>query len=76
MKFVQISFLWITFFGVPDMSLGLHFCFAPRIDIHFLFWMLSIGYVPLYRMPNSKLIAVSNSYHNKKSLYVRERSLP
>lgn len=63
MKFVRTTFIWLTSFGWPDVSFGLHWCWKGRLDIHFLIWMLSIGNVPLYRNQDNKLFAVSNSFH-------------
>jgi len=74
-KFIKIAHIWVTHFGYPDISLGLHLCFRGRIDIHFLFWMISIGVVPIYEV-NGKIIAVSNSFHSNKSKLIRERSMP
>ena len=75
LKFQYFRKFWITDFGWPDISFGIHFCFDGRIDIHILQWMISVGKVPIYQNKD-KLIAVSNSFHNKTSTNIRERSLP
>lgn len=67
--FARMTWIWWTkTFGTNDISLGIHICWAGRIDIHFWTGMLSIGRVPLYVMPEGtrtagSLTAVSNSYH-------------
>jgi hypothetical protein len=66
MKYLYTRFFWITSFGIPDVSLGLHLSMKGRIDIHFIFWMFSIGNVPIYQIKNGSKIAVANSYHSKK----------
>lgn len=70
MKFHSIKRFWITDFGYPDISFGIHFCTDKRIDIHFLKYMISFGRVPIYE-ENGKLIAVGNSYHNGRSKRIR-----
>jgi hypothetical protein len=70
MKFHQTKRFWITDFGYPDISFGIHICMEGRIDIHFLKWMISIGNVPIYSHKD-KLFAVSNSYHKDKSKPLR-----
>lgn len=70
MKFDKIRYIWITDFGGPDFSFGIHVCMDFRIDIHILKWMISIGRVPIYKEGDT-LFAVSNSFHNRKSKRVR-----
>ena len=70
MKFQKTAKFWITDFGYPDISFGIHICMDKRIDIHFWTWMISIGNVPIYET-NKGLIAVSNSYHKTKKGPVR-----
>lgn len=70
MKYIKTAKFWITDFGYPDMSFGIHICMKGRLDIHFLKWMISIGNVPIYQM-GGKNIAVSNSYHKTKKLPMR-----
>jgi hypothetical protein len=70
MKYIQTKRFWITDFGYPDISFGIHICMDKRIDVHFWTWMISIGNVPIYET-NKKLIAVSNSYHKTKKSPVR-----
>ncbi len=60
-KFSHIAPIWYTHFGW-DVSLGIHICWKGRIDIHFLFGMLSLGYVPIYERARKKF-AASNSFH-------------
>ena len=67
MKFSRITWFWVTDFGWPDLSFGIHFCMAGRIDIHILKWMISIGVVPLYINRREKEYAVSNSFHETKA---------
>lgn len=70
MKFEHISHFWYTDFRTKDISFGVHICWKGRIDIHFLFGMLSIGIVPIYSQ-QGKRIAVSNSFHQDKKLPIR-----
>lgn len=76
MKYLKTARFWITNFGAPDVSFGVHFCAAGRIDIHFLFWMLSFGKVPIYQNKSGKQFAVSNSFHKTQKGPLRDRSLP
>lgn len=71
MKYLYQRFFWITFFGIPDVSFGIHICMDFRVDFHLLFWMLSIGNVPIYQLKDGSRIAVSNSYHLTKRGSVR-----
>lgn len=66
MRFIGISYLWLTRFGTADVSLGIHICWKGRIDFHFLWWMVSLGIVPIYEGRDGKRFAVSNSYHSTK----------
>ncbi len=65
MKFKKIARLWITDYGSPDISFGIHICMDKRIDIHFWTWMISIGNVPIYETKGEEF-AASNSYHKTK----------
>lgn len=77
MKFIGFRPFWVTFFASPDVSFGLHFCLAGRIDIHILWWMISIGRVPIYEWGrDGARIAVGNSFHANHSKPLRERALP
>jgi len=62
MEFCCTKKFWITRFGTPDFSFGVHFCFERRVDIHFLFWMVSVGNIPIYTQ-NGEMFAASNSWH-------------
>ncbi len=70
MKFSKIKRFWITNFGMPDISFGIHICMDKRIDIHFLWYMISFGRVPIYE-EKGKLFAASNSYHTGRSKRLR-----
>lgn len=70
MKFDSIKNIWVTNFGLPDISFGIHICMDKRIDIHFLWWMFSFGKIPIYK-DDETFIAVSNSFHNKRSKRLR-----
>jgi hypothetical protein len=72
MKYIKTVKFWITNFGYPDVSFGVHICMDKRIDIHFWIWMISIGNVPVYETNKpGELIAVSNSYHKTNKLPLR-----
>lgn len=64
MEFYKIKIFWVTNFGLPDLSFGVHICVRGRLDIHAFIWMISIGNVPIYKNRNGKLFAASNSYHS------------
>ncbi len=71
MKFDCIRWFWLTTFGTKDISLGIHICWAGRLDVHILWVMISIGIVPIYRDRHNKKFAVSNSYHKTNKLPIR-----
>ena len=71
MNFHSMECFWVTNFGLPDISLGIHVCMAGRIDLHIGWYMISIGKVPIYKDRNGKLIAVANSYHKTKRMPIR-----
>ena len=72
MKFENIAHIWWTpNFGTNDVSFGVHICWKGRVDIHFMWGMLSMGVVPIYKTKTGKLIAVSNSYHSDKTKPIR-----
>lgn len=62
--------IWVSKFEGNDISLGIHICWVGRLDIHILFWMISIGVVPIYKI-GIKSVAVSNSYHDGKDTTIR-----
>ena len=63
-EFIRMAFIyWTPNFGTRDISFGIHLCWAGRVDIHFLFGMLSIGRVPIYRWTGKPEFASSNSFH-------------
>ncbi len=63
MKYSRMVWFWVTDFGWPDVSFGIHICLHGRVDIHFLKWMFSFGEVPIYKDSLGVEIAVANSYH-------------
>lgn len=71
MEFYKLVWVHWTSFGTPDLSIGLHFCWAGRIDFHIGTGMLSLGIVPLYKLRTGKVIAVSNRWHREKTGSVR-----
>jgi hypothetical protein len=71
MQFVKTAYYWWTpHFGTNDISFGIHICWKGRVDIHFLWGMLSVGIVPIYKNHNG-LFAASNSYHCDKTKRIR-----
>ena len=75
MKFHKMKWVhWTDSFGTKDVSLGIHICWKGRIDIHFLFGMLSIGRVPIYKDRKGILFAASNSWHSDQSGKFRIRA--
>ena len=67
MKYHKTTLFYITDFTGYDISFGIHICWAGRVDIHFLRWMISIGNVPLYKDFDDTVYAASNSYHTGRS---------
>ena len=79
MKLYGMRAFWVTDFGWPDVSFGIHVCRAGRVDFHFLKWMVSVGRVPLYLNHKGEKLAVCNSFHDKQVVLgsqIRARSLP
>lgn len=66
MKFSHMSKFWVTDFGWPDVSFGVHICTKGRVDVHFLKWMFSFGKVPVYQDAKDKRFAAANSFHDQK----------
>ena len=71
MLFYKKTFFHITDFTGWDVSIGIHLCWAGRLDIHFLRWMISIGNIPLYKDRSGHIFAASNSYHTRQSKMFR-----
>jgi hypothetical protein len=64
MTFVRYAKIWIDDLGRPDISFGFHICWKGRIDLHFMWWIISFGKVPIYEH-NKKHFAASNSFDEK-----------
>lgn len=71
MTFTKYVSIWWTNFQTKDVSFGIHICWQGRVDIHFLWGMLSLGNVPIYTTTQGKQIAVANSFHLDKTKPLR-----
>lgn len=67
MEFVKMAKYWRTTFLGNDVSLGIHICWAGRIDFHIGRSMFSFGRVPIYKTRQGHVFAASNSYHIDKT---------
>ena len=66
MNFYTIKPFWLTRFPGADISFGIHICWAGRLDLHLLNFMLSFGVVPIYEDKKGRRFAVANSFHTTK----------
>lgn len=68
MEFVSYRWMFIDKLQLREgVSFGLHWDWRRfRVDLHIANVIISIGKVPIYRTNESKLIAVSGSYHDRQ----------
>ena len=68
MKFERYRWFWVDYISPRwGISLGGHLDWrALRLDLHILFWIISIGWrIPIYKTRDGE-VAVSSSFHETR----------